>query len=165
MVAIRGSRSVQRWMHKSAPDLTEEELRQCYVLVRRIKWLYIAAGQPWAPKEKMSEMRDTEGLEYDLIVGPKGCVEAFVSYVTDDIDDHGVPTTFIYEIHVTPQIQGKGIGRKLLENVRARTHHGMTLRVFTRNKKAIYLYEKMGFGKDEALCDDNVWYMRRSPAA
>lgn len=165
MAGIREERSGLRLVSKPASELTGSELRQCYVLVRRIKWLYIGAGLPWSPREKAVEMRDTENLDYVLMIGPRGSVEAFISYVLDDEDDAGRPTTFIYEIHVHPRHQGKGLGRRLLEQVSSRASHGMTLRVFPSNQKAVSFYEAMGFHKDIPFCDDEVWYMCRSHAA
>lgn len=69
----------------------------------------------------------------------------FASYVHDHPENY---TTKIPKIYVLPEIQGRGIGRKLLEFIEAEARkHGaakLTLNV-NRNNKAKTFYEHLGF--------------------
>ena len=61
----------------------------------------------------------------------------------------GLHAPFEYEVHtigVDPECQGRGIGRRLLDNLLAFAHHGAVfLEVRTDNAGAIALYESVGF--------------------
>lgn len=147
------------FVEKKAEALSAQELYDCYLLVRRIRPLYIAAGDGWNRGEKLSEMKDVPGLEYILVRDAAANLVAFCSYVIDDEDDHGSPTTFIYEIHVNRTHQGQGIGSSLLARLGQKSPHSLALRVFNINRRAINFYKSKGFIFDEAICTDDVCFM------
>ena len=73
-------------------------------------------------------------------------VEGFLSFMLTHEDD--IPVIYCYEIHLEPRLQGRGIGRilmQMMESVgcQAGVRKAM-LTVFTRNKAARKCYERMG---------------------
>jgi ribosomal protein S18 acetylase RimI-like enzyme len=58
-------------------------------------------------------------------------------------------SVFIYDLWVTPSERGKGLGKEILEalkaNLRAKGLSKMGLHVFSKNERAIRLYQKLGF--------------------
>lgn len=80
-----------------------------------------------------------------LLVEDEGQVIGFASY---ELNIDGSNSTKIHKIYVLPEIQGKGIGRKLIDYIAEITvsHHNTSLQL-TVNKynKAKDFYEKLGF--------------------
>lgn len=148
------------WEKHSAVDLDDETLFACYKLVRGLRQLYLAAGEGWKKSDKIAEMRSTPQLQYLIVREAKTkTVAGFISYVLHDEDDHGEPTTFIYEIHVAFAHRGRKIGTKLLKTVESEAPGTLTLRVFPTNKRAVKFYKAHDFVIDSELCTDSVYYM------
>ena len=67
---------------------------------------------------------------------------------------------YIYEIHLDESLRGQGLGSRLVgfvEHVARECHIGKTmLTVFTVNKGAKKLYEKLGYTKDACSPGDRV---------
>lgn len=148
-----------KWEKYSAYDLDNVKLLECYRLVRKIRPLYIASGEGWAKKEKIAEMESTPNLEYILGVDTSNKIVCFISFVLDDLDDHNKPTTFIYELHVSPEMRGLGLGTVLMRKLKALAPHSITLRVFTCNKNAIKFYSSQGFTVDHSISTAAVQFM------
>lgn len=148
-----------QWETCSVPDLDKDRLLECYNLVRKIRPLYIASGEGWVKKQKLAEMESTPGLEYIIGVNSSDKVVCFVSFVLDDTDDHDEPTTFIYELHVSPDMRGNKLGTALMTKVKALARNSITLRVFACNKRAIKFYRMQGFTVDSTISTPAVLFM------
>ena len=80
----------------------------------------------------------------------------YLGYVSYESGYKGHPITKIHKIYLLPASQGKGIGRKLLDEVadRATSQENITISLnVNRHNKAIQFYERMGFShvRDEKI--------------
>jgi putative acetyltransferase len=73
-------------------------------------------------------------LAENLVFEEEGKVAGFISLVEEKV----------CALFVAPEMQGKGIGRALLENVLA-LKGNLTLKVYRENENALRFYEKCGF--------------------
>ena len=78
-------------------------------------------------------------------------VEGFLSFMLTYED--GYEVIYCYEIHLSPQLQGTGLGKRLMammEEVgkKARVEKAM-LTVFKANNAAMRFYERLGYEEDE----------------
>lgn len=80
-----------------------------------------------------------------LLAQEEGCYVGYISFETNYRQQH---KTKIHKIYLLPGTQGKGIGRKLFEEVSAlalqHADHILSLNV-NRENKAINFYKKIGF--------------------
>ena len=114
---------------------------------------YTASSIGWSPTKKKIEMllNDMKYLLWsrkeDSTSGlPTYQIEGFLSFMFTYEDD--IPVIYCYEIHLEPRLQGRGIGRMLMEMMesvgcQAGVRKAM-LTVFTRNQAARGCYERMG---------------------
>ena len=78
-------------------------------------------------------------------------VQGFMSFMLTYED--GYEVIYLYEIHLSPQLQGQGLGKKLMDMMeevgrKAGVEKSM-LTVFRRNEAARSFYERLGYGVDE----------------
>lgn len=78
-------------------------------------------------------------------------IGAFLSFMLTIEDDYFV--AYIYEIHISQNLQGKGVGAWMMDVVegvgkRAGCHKAM-LTVWRSNEGARRFYERLGWGEDE----------------
>ena len=78
-------------------------------------------------------------------------VEGFISFMLTYEDGHEV--MYCYEIHLSPQLQGYGVGKRLMglmEDVGKKAGAEKTmLTVFVENQGGLAFYEKLGYCKDD----------------
>lgn len=95
-----------------------------------------------------------------LLVEDEGHFIGFASY---ELHVGGSAATKIHKIYVLPQIQGKGIGRQLIDHIAriALSHQDTTLQLtVNKNNKARDFYEKVGFAvTQEAVFDIGNGYV------
>lgn len=90
---------------------------------------------------------DSNGT-FEVVVDPEGfvCGTAAVQPISDD-------TCKLRKMYLTPQIRGRGLGRKLLAHVVDRARQlgfaKMTLETTSRMKEALILYDRFGFKRVE----------------
>lgn len=118
----------------------------------------------------------TLGATYEAVDGPdwtlakrqemQECGLVYVSYKKSDkvvgfvsmrlVMDYGLKKLYLYEIHVDPQYQGHGIGKKLMEYVHQLSDllsqypeplksTGVSLTVFADNTRAYQMYQSLGY--------------------
>ena len=114
---------------------------------------YKASSMGWSPAKKKAEMLldDMKYLlwskkEDSMPSLPTSRVEGFLSFMLT-YEDH-IPVVYCYEIHLKPILQGRRIGRMLMETMenvgrQAGVRKAM-LTVFTSNKAARVCYKRMG---------------------
>jgi ribosomal protein S18 acetylase RimI-like enzyme len=150
-------------------QLTDELLKACFKLLARTSSAdYKASSRGWSPKEKKEEMRDPE-MWYILVqrghrkskpVSPAQSVLGFLSFMIthDDPPLNHITVGYIYEVHLSDEFRGIGLGSFLIGQAeRIVSELGlkkMMLTVFTRNKGARRLYERLGYTKDQCSPSD-----------
>ena len=86
----------------------------------------------------------------------------FISFMftNDDPPHDDREVVYIYEIHLREHLRGRGLGSNLIQFVEeVATRCGVTktmLTVFTANRGARTMYEKLGYGRDECSPKDRV---------
>ncbi|USP79704.1 acyl-CoA N-acyltransferase [Curvularia clavata] len=91
-----------------------------------------------------------------------GPILGFISFMFtwDDPPHDDREVVYIYEIHLSAQLRGQGLGTRLMsfvEHVARQCHISKTmLTVFTANEGAKAMYEKVGYEKDECSPGDRV---------
>jgi ribosomal protein S18 acetylase RimI-like enzyme len=75
-----------------------------------------------------------------------GNIAAMLAFRTAD--------TYLDQLFVAPQHQGKGIGKKLLAFTRQHLHEEILLRTAVANAKAIAWYEREGFVRENEVMQD-----------
>lgn len=138
---------------ETAETITKPDLTACFNLINLTSSTdYAASSMGWHPSPKRREMRLPD-LRYLLIKSKAEVpsIEAFLSFMLTYEDGHEV--VYCYEVHMMPSLQGKGLGRYLvdiMEQVGAEA--GMEkamLTVFLRNEGALKFYERLGYAEDE----------------
>jgi ribosomal protein S18 acetylase RimI-like enzyme len=83
----------------------------------------------------------------ELAVGAAVCVWGFSTFT-------GCPSLNVHDLAVQPGHRGRGVGRRLLEEIerraRARGSSKLTLEVHATNEGAMRLYRRFGFGPWDA---------------
>ncbi len=96
-------------------------------------------------------------MKYLLLLPPTeeaeevGQIEGFLSFMITEED--GFEVIYCYELHLQPRLQGKGVGRKMMELMeiigwRVGVEKAM-LTVFRSNDRAVRAYGGWGYGVDE----------------
>ncbi|KAF2710365.1 acyl-CoA N-acyltransferase [Pleomassaria siparia CBS 279.74] len=144
----------------------EPFLDECFKLIESTSSAdYKAAQMGWHPKEKMEEMKDS-AMMYLLVrrtdtastpqtkASDPREILGFLSFMftNDDPPHTDREVVYIYEVHLAEQLRGAGLGSHLVgmaeEAARKMGISKTMLTVFSSNKKARALYERLGYGKD-----------------
>ena len=118
---------------------------------------YRNSEKKWSVSKKRREMQLPD-LRYVILVEDQGDshhaqpkVAGFVSFMVTYED--GKEVVYCYEIHLAGPWQGKGIGKKLMAVVeevgRKVGVQKSMLTVFRANKRAVRMYESLGYGEDD----------------
>ena len=143
----------------SPSTLLNHDLRACFDLIASTSsGDYEGSSLGWSPAKKWKEMWLPD-LRYIVLKhekddkGQDGLSEVggFLSFMLTYED--GYEVIYCYEIHLSPQLQGTGLGKRLMammEEVgkKARVEKAM-LTVFKANKAAMRFYERLGYEEDE----------------
>ncbi|KID60421.1 Acyl-CoA N-acyltransferase, partial [Metarhizium hybridum] len=111
---------------------------------------YRLSLQGWHPSAKKEEMRSPD-LRYILVRrGDEIC--GFTSLMPTW--ENGEPVVYCYEIHLTDEVKGTGLGSQLMGYLtevaeRAEGIDKVMLTCFVRNERARRFYERLGFDVDE----------------
>ena len=133
-------------------DLRSALLEDCFNLVQRLtEDDYANSEMKWSEAKKKVEMRLPD-LKYFILTGLDGLVAVgFISFMVTYED--GYEVLYIYEIHLDPEYQGKGLGKGLML-IAERTARNIGLEkvmltVFRSNTRAIGFYERLGYSVDK----------------
>ncbi|KAI6769891.1 hypothetical protein HG530_004520 [Fusarium avenaceum] len=133
-------------------SMTEGDLEACYNLIDETSGTdYRSSSLGWHAAAKKKEMRSPD-LRYILVKDDSGEIKGFTSFMPT-FENHE-PVIYCYEIHLKPELQGTGLGKKLMsyytdvaENIP--TVEKAMLTCFVSNESALKFYEKLGFTKDD----------------
>jgi GNAT superfamily N-acetyltransferase len=126
-----------------------------------------AAAMPWLPvlheeSETRAWMRDVVLADQEVLVAERdGRPVGFAA----------VEGEWLEQLYVAPEAIGTGVGRRLLDAVKARCPGGLSLYVFARNARARRFYEAAGFvlvaegdGRDNEERTPDCTYRWEAPA-
>ena len=134
--------------------ISSSEFTACFDLVARTSSdVYSNSSRGWSPSKKRREM-SLPDLRY-LLLKPKSStdvpIEGFISFMLTYEDGHEV--IYCYEIHLSPQLHGHGVGKYLMgmmEEVGRRAGvEKVMLTVFLKNQRGLAFYEKLGYREDD----------------
>lgn len=102
-----------------------------------------------------------------IVCDPETPLEACEWSIVAEIDGRvvgyaAVTGNHIENLYILPEVQGRGVGRKLLAVVEQRLTGPMTLRCLTANGRARSLYERCGF---TVAREEDVHYHGRALAS
>ncbi|RSL71406.1 hypothetical protein CEP53_001475 [Fusarium sp. AF-6] len=132
--------------------MRDDELEACFDLVNETSGEdYRNSSLGWHPAMKKKEMRSPD-LRYILVKDGDGRINGFTSLMPT-FENHE-PVVYCYEIHLKPELQGTGLGKRLMgylmdvgENIAS--VEKVMLTCFVSNASGLKFYEKLGFDKDE----------------
>jgi len=133
-------------------DLEKTDLSTCFSLIEATSSeAYAASSLGWHPVKKRREMRLPD-LRYLLVKEmPSAAPEAFCSFMLTYEDGNEV--VYCYEVHISQHLQGKGLGKRLMqimEDVGRRAGmEKVMLTVFMANEGARRFYTGIGYVVDE----------------
>ena len=144
---------------ESSSTLSHKDFRACFNLITSTSsGDYEGSSMGWSAAKKWKEMRLPD-LRYIVLKqkeDDKGQdelseVEGFLSFMLTYEDGHEV--IYCYEIHLSPRLQGTGLGKRFMEMMeevgkKASVKKAM-LTVFKANEAAIRFYERLGYEEDE----------------
>ncbi|ORY11411.1 acyl-CoA N-acyltransferase, partial [Clohesyomyces aquaticus] len=148
------------------------ELEACFRLVETTSSAdYKASSVGWHPVDKHQEMKEKD-MRYILVRDqtPTVPILGFLSFMLshDDPPFEYRPVLYIYEIHLDESVRGFGLGSQLLDIAEFIAKHGgfskTMLTVFTSNDRAISLYQRRGYSKDQCSPADKKIRSRFIPA-
>ena len=104
----------------------------------------------WSASKKWKEMKLPD-MKYIILHTPDGVVAGFISFMVTYED--GKEVVYIYEIHLVPEWQSQGLGRRMMHIAEAFAQNvkvsKVMLTVFRANEKAVDWYLKQGYQEDE----------------
>ncbi len=143
---------------QTSSSISPSQIEACFALIASTSSEdYKASSIGWSRAKKMKEMRlpdlrymilksrgQENGVESESVVG-------FLSFMLTYEDGHEV--VYCYEVHLSSTLQGKGIGKRLMQMMeevgrRSGVEKAM-LTSFKANKVALMFYEKLGYEEDE----------------
>jgi ribosomal protein S18 acetylase RimI-like enzyme len=158
--SVLGHSSLRVILTGTGRSLTAENkgfLEQCLRLIESTSAAdYRRSEVKWSVSKKRREMHLPDMRYVILVENHKDGraelnVAGFVSFMVTYED--GKEVIYSYEVHLAESWQGKGIGKKLMETVegvgRKVGVEKSMLTVFKANKRAVKLYETLGYGEDE----------------
>ncbi|KAL8947709.1 MAG: hypothetical protein Q9222_006033 [Ikaeria aurantiellina] len=141
---------------ESSSTLTCADADACFDLIASSSAnAYATSSIGWSPAKKRKEMKLPD-LRYLLLSGPTAHdvgkhLGGFLSFMLTYED--GYEAIYCYEVHLSPQLQRKGIGKhlmSLMEEVGRRVGvEKSMLTVFVENQSALNFYENLGYSRDE----------------
>ena len=144
----------QHWNVKfeSSSTISSADFDTCFSLIAdSSSKAYATSSTGWSPPKKRKEMKLPD-LRY-LLLSPntESQIKGFLSFMMTYEDGHEV--VYCYELHLVPEVHGKGLGRHLMSLMegageRVGVEKSM-LTVFTKNQSALGFYSKLGYSKDE----------------
>ncbi|KAL4910929.1 acyl-CoA N-acyltransferase [Aspergillus multicolor] len=160
----------------TAATIPTSELSSCFKLIELTSSAaYKSSSMGWSPVEKRKEMKLPD-MKYMILRQRAPAVEEDKGSVSEGNEDpererpsptgefagflefmvtyeDGYEVLYCYEIHLTPEAQGQGLGEALLERFeRIGQRIGLEkamLTVFKSNSRAIKFYTRAGFEEDE----------------
>ncbi|KAK5263553.1 N alpha-acetyl-transferase, partial [Exophiala xenobiotica] len=134
----------------AASDISPGYLEACLRLIETTSGEdYKHSEIKWSPSKKRKEMKLPD-MKYILLTDQDRVI-GFISFMVTYEDGNEV--VYIYEIHFSPDWQGKGLGRKLMDVVEVIGRNvGVTkvmLTVFKANERAVQWYTRLGYAEDE----------------
>jgi predicted GNAT family acetyltransferase len=114
---------------------------------------YASSSVGWHPKSKRKEMLlpDLKYLTVTPIQSPAAPPKGFLSFMCTYED--GKEVIYVYELHLTEDVRGGGLGKQLMELVedvgRKVGVEKVMLTVFVANVGAWKFYKKLGYEVDE----------------
>ncbi|GAB7358322.1 hypothetical protein MBLNU230_g2395t1 [Neophaeotheca triangularis] len=147
----------------TGPSLSNPDFAACFNLISRTSRKdYETSSLGWKPRAKTREMREP-GMRYLIArtdpttttttnTAPEPSIAAFASFLPTHDSAPPTPVLYLYELHSRPEDRGRGLGRHLVEIVKAVARgtgvEGSMLTCFTGNEVARGFYRKAGFGVD-----------------
>lgn len=148
----------------TAKTIPSADFEACFGLIELTSSnAYNGSSVGWSPLKKRKEMKlpdmkyliarrgSRQGNEKDESGSAEEGILGFLSFMVTYED--GKEVIYCYEIHLSPEAQGLGLGRQLMltcEDTGRRVGLEKTmLTVFKSNTKAVRFYERCGFGVDE----------------
>ena len=144
---------------ESSSTIPDRDLTACFNLIRSTSSAdYEASSKGWSSTKKLKEMRlpdlryivlKKNGYDKDQDGFPE--LGGFLSFMLTYED--GYEVIYCYEIHLSPQLRGTGLGKRLMEMMeevgkKARVEKAM-LTVFKANRIAMTFYERLGYEEDD----------------
>ena len=154
---VPGCPAVEHIVLDSPKGLSAEYLDICLELIEATSADdYKSSEMKWSRSKKKVEMRLPDMKYIILLSSLPGQHESvqlagFISFMVIYEDGHEV--IYCYEIHLAEEWQGKGIGKKLMQIMEqigdsVKVEKAM-LTVFKSNKRALRMYESLGYVEDE----------------
>ncbi|KIW94596.1 uncharacterized protein Z519_04572 [Cladophialophora bantiana CBS 173.52] len=104
----------------------------------------------WSTSKKRKEMKLPD-MKYIILFHGTSHLVGFISFMITYED--GYEVLYVYEIHFTPEWQGKGIGKKLMKIVEVIGQNvGITkimLTAFRANRRAVGWYTQLSYEEDD----------------
>lgn len=140
-----------QWHYGDATGIHKGLLAECLKLIELTSRNdYEASETKWSSTKKRKEMALPD-MKYFVLADQNQRVEGFTSFMVTYEDGHEV--VYIYEIHFTPEWQGRGLGKRLLAIVEDVARNvgasKVMLTVFRANKRAVDWYLRLGYQEDE----------------
>ncbi|KAK1142826.1 N alpha-acetyl-transferase [Aspergillus melleus] len=143
----------------TADSIPTTDFEACFRLIELTSSnAYTGSSFGWSPSRKLKEMRlpdmrymvlrrGTRAAGEDGSAQPLGFLSFMVTY------EDGKEVIYCYEIHLSPDAQGQGLGEQLmrrLANIGRRIGlEKAMLTVFRSNTQAVRFYDKLGYVEDE----------------
>ncbi|BCR83993.1 N-terminal L-serine N(alpha)-acetyltransferase NAT4 [Aspergillus chevalieri] len=144
----------------TAKTIPSTDFEACFGLIELTSSnAYNGSSMGWSPSKKRKEMKLPDmkyliarrGARNSDNTSAKEPILGFLSFMVTYED--GKEVIYCYEIHLSPEAQGLGLGRQLMltcEDIGQRVGLEKTmLTVFKSNTKAMRFYERCGFEVDE----------------
>ncbi|KAL3465512.1 acyl-CoA N-acyltransferase [Aspergillus heterothallicus] len=151
----------------TASTIPAADLDTCFSLIELTSSAaYKVSSMGWSATEKRKEMKlpdmkylilrrvnsNSNNDDHDDGSNTAGEFAGFLEFMVTYED--GFEVVYCYEIHLTPETQGQGLGEELMmrfERVGARVGlEKAMLTVFKSNNRAITFYERVGYTEDES---------------
>ncbi|PTB68861.1 acyl-CoA N-acyltransferase [Trichoderma citrinoviride] len=137
----------------SSHELSKDDFKACFDLIELTSGAdYKNSSVGWHPAMKKKEMKSPD-LRYILVKDEEqGAVRGFTSLMPTF--ENNEPVLYCYEVHLTPELQGSGLGKHLMAQLITIAEHipstrKVMLTCFTSNTNGLRFYDKLGFAKDD----------------
>ncbi|EME49170.1 hypothetical protein DOTSEDRAFT_118324, partial [Dothistroma septosporum NZE10] len=147
-----------------ATDLPTMQLNHCFSLIESTsREDYERSSFGWHPTRKRREMEESE-MRYLQVYknreGERETFEGFLSFMITHDSSPAVPVLYVYEIHLTEDARGKGLGRFLMDKAESIAHkigvQKVMLTCFVSNTIARNFYDRLGYRTDACSPEDRT---------